>query len=250
LIMASIPPNQTLYVRNLPEKVQKTELKHSLYCLFSAYGRIMDVVALKTIPARGQAFITFREISSATSALRGLNNFMFYDKSMKIEYAKSKSDAVKKADGTYRRPEKAGDSRVANITNPAAMMAALALGRRDRDNNDMDTEGDGRHARPLDGEEGDEDSAAAMETDGANIDEEPPNKILFLQGLSTDVTEEMLTFLFQRYSGFQEVRLVAGRSDVAFVEYETEQYSALAKDALDGFKLTQTKAIKVSYAKQ
>ncbi|CAG8733883.1 15034_t:CDS:1, partial [Dentiscutata heterogama] len=43
------------------------------------YGRILDIVALKTIKMRGQAFIVFKEIQSATAAMRGLNGFNFYD---------------------------------------------------------------------------------------------------------------------------------------------------------------------------
>jgi U2 small nuclear ribonucleoprotein B'' len=57
-------------------------LKRSLYSLFSAYGRILDIVALKTMKMRGQAFVVFKEIQSATSAMRGLNGFNFYDKPM------------------------------------------------------------------------------------------------------------------------------------------------------------------------
>ncbi|CAJ0767860.1 24714_t:CDS:2, partial [Entrophospora sp. SA101] len=68
------------------------------------YGRILDIVALKTIKMRGQAFIVFREIQSATAAMRGLNGFNFYDKPMHIEYAKGKSDAVAKLDGTWKKP--------------------------------------------------------------------------------------------------------------------------------------------------
>ncbi|CAG8843066.1 36823_t:CDS:2, partial [Racocetra persica] len=66
--MSSILPNQTLYARNLNEKINK-----------DAYGRILDIVALKTIKMRGQAFIVFKEIQSATAAMRGLNGFNFYD---------------------------------------------------------------------------------------------------------------------------------------------------------------------------
>jgi RNA recognition motif-containing protein len=53
-----------------------------LYCLFQRFGRILDIVALKTMKMRGQAFIVFREIQSATAAMRSLNGFMFFDKPM------------------------------------------------------------------------------------------------------------------------------------------------------------------------
>ena len=51
--MGEVPPSQTLYVSNLREKVKKEELKKSLYAVFSQFGPILDVVALKTSRMRG-----------------------------------------------------------------------------------------------------------------------------------------------------------------------------------------------------
>ncbi|KAG0367118.1 hypothetical protein BC939DRAFT_108544 [Gamsiella multidivaricata] len=100
----NIDPNQTIYVRNLNEKIKKNELKRSLYGLFSAYGKVISVVASKTTRDRGQAFVAFSDIVSATAALRGLQGFSFYGKSMEIQYAKTKSHAIAKLDGTYKQP--------------------------------------------------------------------------------------------------------------------------------------------------
>ncbi|KAJ3059266.1 U2 small nuclear ribonucleoprotein B'' [Quaeritorhiza haematococci] len=60
----------------------------------------------------------------------------------------------------------------------------------------------------------------------------------------------MLSYLFQQYPGFKEIRLVPGKSDIAFVEYENEQQSVVAKDILNGFKLTPTRAMVVEFAKR
>lgn len=76
-------------------------LKKSLYALFSQHGQIMDVVALKTVKMRGQAFVVFKDIASATVALRQLQGFDFFDKPMNLQYAKGKSFAVAKNDGSY-----------------------------------------------------------------------------------------------------------------------------------------------------
>ncbi|KAF9385338.1 hypothetical protein CPB97_004902 [Podila verticillata] len=99
---STIAPNQTIYIRNLNEKIKKDELKRSLYCLFSAYGKIISIVATKTQSGRGQAFIAFSDIVASTTALRGLQGFTFYGKALEIHYAKTKSDAIAKLDGTYR----------------------------------------------------------------------------------------------------------------------------------------------------
>ncbi|RYO87872.1 hypothetical protein DL764_008802 [Monosporascus ibericus] len=100
-----IPPNQTLYVTNLPSaKIQKSDLKTALYLLFSTYGPVLDVVALKTIKMRGQAHIVFRDVQAATQAMRSLEGFQFLGRELRIQYAKSKSDMVAKLDGTYKMP--------------------------------------------------------------------------------------------------------------------------------------------------
>ena len=57
--LGEVPPSQTLYVSNLREKVKKEELKKALYQIFSQFGPILDVVALKTAKMRGFSFLFF-----------------------------------------------------------------------------------------------------------------------------------------------------------------------------------------------
>ena len=133
-----IPPNQTIYINNLNEKMKKEglyltlsffnfnidssyyhyryhylwcevfkilliiplwhrvhswniylisfflflDLKKHLYILFSQFGPVIDIIAMKTPKMRGQAFVVFREIPMATSALRSMQGFSFFDKPM------------------------------------------------------------------------------------------------------------------------------------------------------------------------
>lgn len=68
-----------LYVTNLPSsKIQKEDLRTALYMLFSTHGPVLDVVALKTIKMRGQAHIVYRDIQTATQAMRSLDGFDFF----------------------------------------------------------------------------------------------------------------------------------------------------------------------------
>lgn len=53
-----------------------------------------------------------------------------------------------------------------------------------------------------------------------------------------------------RFPGFKEVRLVPNRHDIAFVEFENEVQAGTAKVALNGFKITPTNAMKISFAKK
>lgn len=79
---ANIPPNQSLYIQNLPEKLQKDDLRRALYMLFSSYGPVLDITALKNQKMRGQAHVLFRDIGSATQAMRAQNGEDFFGREM------------------------------------------------------------------------------------------------------------------------------------------------------------------------
>src|ERR1700744_5229587 len=66
----TIQPNTTLYINNLNDKINKVEIRLQLFALFTTYGKLIDVVATKTTKMRGQAFLVFTELASATAALR------------------------------------------------------------------------------------------------------------------------------------------------------------------------------------
>ncbi|KAK5663377.1 hypothetical protein OQA88_3805 [Cercophora sp. LCS_1] len=114
--VVSVPPNQTLYVTNLPSsKVQKEDLRTALYMIFSTHGPVLDVVALKTMKMRGQAHIVYRDIQTATQALRSLDGYEFLGRPMKVSYAKSKSNAIAKLDGTFKIPTSAAQVEVSDL---------------------------------------------------------------------------------------------------------------------------------------
>merc|ERR1712117_341574 len=81
-------------IKNLNEKISKEELKRQLYYLFSQYGPVLDIVAVKTEKMRGQAFIVFSEIPDATKALRALQGFPFLNKPIMMQYSKTDSEVI------------------------------------------------------------------------------------------------------------------------------------------------------------
>ena len=97
-----VSPNHTIYINNLNEKIRKDDLKKSLYAIFAQFGQILDILASKSLKMRGQAFVIFKEVSSATNALRSMQGFPFYDKPMRIAYSKGDSDIIAKMKGTYQ----------------------------------------------------------------------------------------------------------------------------------------------------
>jgi U2 small nuclear ribonucleoprotein B'' len=48
--------------------------------MFSQFGKIVDVVALKTYRLRGQAWVVFADVAAATNALRQMQGFPFFEK--------------------------------------------------------------------------------------------------------------------------------------------------------------------------
>lgn len=233
-----IRPNHTIYVNRLNEKVKKEELKRSLYYLFSQFGHIIDIIALKTIKARGQAFIIFKDLASATAALRSLQGFPFYGKPMRITYAKRDSEVIAKMKGTYSASgrtvkRKEGDDADAQakrkrkpVTKPSPSIPTVS--------------------KPKEREV----SVVAPVPAGSQVAEQPPHYILFLTNLPQETSDVMLSMLFNQFPGFKEVRLVPGRHDIAFVEFEKESQSTAAKEALQGFKITPTNAMKITFAKK
>eukprot|EP01135_Chromosphaera_perkinsii_P005503 Nk52_evm52s352 gene=Nk52_evmTU52s352 len=215
-----LPPNNTLYVNNLNEKVKKDELKKSLYFLFGQFGVILDIVAIKTFRARGQAFIIFQDLFSATQALRSLQGIMFYDKPMRIAYAKTESDIIAKKKGNFTERPRTERKSVTEILAEKPAKAAA----------------NGFHGHAA----GDQDVEM----------EEVRHEILFVENISEEFNESMLSELFKQFPGFKEARSVPGRGDIAFVEFELEQQAADAKTGLQGFKIGPANELRISFSKR
>ncbi|XP_059300680.1 U2 small nuclear ribonucleoprotein B'' [Lycium ferocissimum] len=230
MLTGDIPPNQTIYIKNINEKVKKEELKRSLYCLFSQYGRIVDIVALKTPKLRGQAWVVFSEVTAASNAVRQMQNFPFYDKPMRIQYAKSKSDCIAKAEGTYDKKKKQEEKVEKRKRTEETPQTGAANGPR------ADSNG-GPAAASRQGKPSAEDVAE-------------PNNILFIQNLPHETTSMMLEVLFKQYPGFREVRMIEAKPGIAFVEFDDDVQSSVAMQALQGFKITPQNPMAITYAKK
>ena len=68
--------------------------------IFSEYGTILEIVAKKNLKAKGQAFIVFEDADSAAQAIEEVQGFDLFDKSMVLDFAKTRSDATVKREGT------------------------------------------------------------------------------------------------------------------------------------------------------
>ncbi|KAL8866066.1 MAG: hypothetical protein Q9174_006513, partial [Haloplaca sp. 1 TL-2023] len=94
------PPNSTVYVKNLEERIKIDDLKEALTEIFSEYGTVIDLIAKKNLKAKGQAFVVFEDVEAAERAIKEVQGFELFDKPMLLDYAKTKSDATVQSEGT------------------------------------------------------------------------------------------------------------------------------------------------------
>ena len=57
-------------------------MKKALYAVFSQFGDILDIVVMKTFRLRGQAWVVFQDVVTATNAMRSMDGFDMFDKEM------------------------------------------------------------------------------------------------------------------------------------------------------------------------
>ncbi|KAI3430726.1 hypothetical protein D9Q98_005312 [Chlorella vulgaris] len=219
-----VAPNQTIYVANLQQKIKKQELKQLLFCLFGQFGKIIDIVTMRTDRLRGQAWIVFSDISAATAALRGMQDFPFFEKPMRVSFAKSASNAVSKKKGG-----KAAKGKPPKAPGAAADGDAAAKAKQP---------GDAAAA-----------AAAGGKRQAAAVDVGQPNPRLFVEDLPSATTAAMLEMLFQQFPGCKEVTTVPAKPGIAFIQFETEMQASVAMTGLQGFKITPTNAMKITYSK-
>jgi len=203
---------------------------------------------------RGQAFLVFTDLAGATSAMRACEGMMFYDKPLHVDYAKTKSYA------TLQREDP-------NFIPPTAANASSLVTQNGKRPRDGDTGDSDRHSKREKADDSDEemeiddddekneknDLSAAPSSVPAQVQQ--PSLRLLCTNLPQVVTNDVLSVLFQQYSGFQKAHVTwspalnpAGiRVKMAQVLFETPELATIAKDALDGFTLEKGWQMSVVY---
>ena len=206
------------------------------------YGPVLDIVAQKTPKKRGQAFIVFRDITAATAAMRALQDKVFLGKKMRIQYAKTKSDAIAEIDGDIaeRRRERVqkrlnGSHGDKEGDNSAAQPGGVKRSR------DKDYETDKVESKKPRVEE----STKKTEED----DQRPPNKMLLVTGLPDGYSEALLKALFSQIAGFVSAKLVPVAKGMAVIEYENEVMADVAKERMRGFRIDNDHAMSIAFMK-
>ncbi|KAF2273561.1 U2 small nuclear ribonucleoprotein B [Westerdykella ornata] len=220
-------PIETVYVNNLEERIKIDTMKQALHAVFDHYGPILDIVAKKSLKRKGQAFIVFDSQKSCLDAIEEMTGFEMYGKKMRVTLAKTHSDETVKRKATDMFEE----HKRARLTMKERKLAE---------------EASKAEARPVAAK------AKPRKTGAAAVPDEyvRPNKILFLQNIPKEVTQDELTAIFERFEGFKELRYVQIRA-VAFAEFENEQFAITAKENTANTLLgPEQKPLKVTYQRQ
>lgn len=277
----TIPPNQTIYINNINDKVKLPELKENLRSMFKQFGEIREIVAMSSFWRRGQAWIVFASVESATKAIQGMQGFVYHGQPLRINYSVTKSDIIAKEDGTFT-PRPPGPKKPRAVREREERQRELFLQMQQQY---MQMQAGANAAAAAGGTPsaaGDQATGqATLETLNAlkrkaesalpnsqaakhGVPFPPaapvapptvdmsfpamPNKVLFLENLPEDATMEGLISLFSKHAGMVEVRPVLWRR-VAFVEYENEMLAANAMNALQGHQMNGS-PIKITYARR
>jgi U2 small nuclear ribonucleoprotein B'' len=231
----SYPPNATLYLSNIDWSIKKPLLKRSLVALFSRHGKVIEVICLrgdsvgkdkKAKCLRGQAWVIFESLPAATAALEAERGFVFFGRPLMVNYAKEVSDRVSKRDGTYnaktkerraKRKLEAGEERVVKSAKVEGGSAAFA-------------------------------SAPETKEPGSTQASNEPSTVLLAKNLPSECNDMMLAMLFRQYSGYKKVSM--GGGNTAMIEFETDSQATAAHRGLNGFKLSATAKLDLSYLQQ
>jgi len=204
-------------VRNLNEKIHPERMKMILYTSFSRFGSILEINTVRRHKLRGQAWIVFKDVISATEAKKKMNNLNLFGKELVIMYAKTKSDIISRLDKTF-------------IPRPKRKLVSEAA-----------SESDDRMVE-------EDQVAPAVKQKRPTVREEPPHHILIAVDVPADVEVLDMEVLFKQYKGFVEVRLVKSRN-VAFIEFQDIPTATLAKHGLQDFQLRPNQDLSLNFAK-
>jgi U2 small nuclear ribonucleoprotein B'' len=182
---------------------------------------------------KGQAFIVFRDISSATNAKHALDNAIVFGKEIKVNYSKNISDILLQQTGQYTHKDKVKRDEERRK-------------RRDQEYQELKKKSQKEREKKLQG-------AVPKTKVEANVpasnQQLPPNNILFIENLPADISEPILRSVFGKYNGFKEIRLYPGKG-IAFVEYDNEINAGGALLGLNNLHLTADCVLKISFAKK
>jgi RNA recognition motif-containing protein len=228
---------ETLYIKNLNEKIKIDELKEALNKEFSQYGEIIEIRVRNTIRLKGQAFISFKTKEQSSKAKKNLNDKLFLNKKLIIEFAKTPSDSILLLQGKLTENQKKIKD-LSRKRNRDEFYENLKQKIEQEKNNNITN-----NEMIINTKDSNENEISIK------INPEEVNKSLFVQGLNNSVTNQKLIELFNSISGFKEVKYFPTKG-ICFVEYDTIENATNALLKYDKFDLGNDCILRVSFSKK
>ncbi|CAD7932163.1 unnamed protein product [Amoebophrya sp. A25] len=256
--MTGMPENHTLYINNLNDRKNCELLKQELQRVCSAYGDIHDIICMKSLKRRGQAWVVFKSIASAREAKERLQDYPLFDKPMRVDFARTKSDVISKEDGTFvprpkntlkQDPTKRDAEKKKAEAQQAAKEAAAAAAPSGVQPGQMGAMNFRPGMPAVAGSTPAFFQVPTMPMLQPQLGSMYPNETLFVQNLPKQATENLLRLLFQQYPGFKEVRYIDSRN-CAFVDYSTTPHATHAMHALATLEIQPGLRMNISYARK
>lgn len=220
------PSGPVLYLKNLNEKIKDSQMVSALSKIFSGFGEIIDIKIKNTCQMKGQAFITYKELSSAEKALKKLNDSILFNKKLIIQFARAKSDTYLKSKNEFDENEYT-KRRLRNST------------KRDQFYKEFKE----KQTSHLMSEKAILNNAPSKSViGGIQSNANQPTSKLFINNISSTTDESDLKPLFSKIPGLREIRLMPERH-ICFVDYENELQ---AERALLAYSLVEVKGIKLN----
>jgi RNA recognition motif-containing protein len=221
-------PQCTVYVNHLVQKgINVDTIKVELRALFEKYGAVLDVHAIKHYKTRGQAWVIFDSVSSATKAIESMNGYIYHGRAFQCNFSRNKSDIISKSEGTYVDRKK-----------------------RKRNDTNLDENGMGSGGSDGGGGSSSSDSNKVLRVAPKHEERVAPHRILFAKELPDECTEQMLKDIFSSMPGFQEIRFMSNRN-LAFIEFMDITSASSSLRMLKHHKISHLNhKLKLNYAKQ
>jgi U2 small nuclear ribonucleoprotein B'' len=218
----------TLYVNNLNDGIHPDILQRKLIPMFERYGKIVDVVAMKSLFRRGQMFVIFANPGPAAKSKEALQGQVIFGKPMNIAFARSPSDATLK-----RRDEEITRQRKPRSSAAESQRRLLDILAEKRKNMEIKPS----FAVPL--------RTRLRKT----LHDGLVNKTLLVENVPTDESAGNFTLLFSGFPGFVGARLIAVRG-IGFVDFNADFQATVALAAVNGREVSPGVKLTVSYAKK
>ena len=95
----------------------------------------------------------------------------------------------------------------------------------------------------------DDDETDAIAKAAKVVSNDVPNRLLLAQNLPDGMDSSRVHAIFQQCVGFSDVRSVPGNPSIAFVEFGDEIQAGMALRQLNGFQLTETHVLELTFGK-